>query len=294
MTTPTTKPWLTEFILLAAIWGASFLFMRLGASEFGAIVTAFLRTAIAAAVMLPWLLWRGLGPQLRQAAPRLLLLGVVNSAIPFACFAYAVLHITTGLAGILNAAAPLFGAALGWLWLKDKPNVNRSVGLLLGFGGVVLLAMDRADFKPGGSGWAVVACLAATLCYGVAANYTKRYLQGVNPIVSATGTQLGASLALALPAALWWPAQMPGLQAWGAMLALALVCTAWAYALYFKIMAAAGPTRALAVTFVIPLFALFYGAVFLGEAVTAWMVGCGAVVIAGTAMAAGLVRFRRF
>lgn len=268
------------------------MFMRLGANDFGPFTTAFLRVAIAASVMLPWMLALGLGAEFKRVAPRVLLIGVVNSAIPFACFSYAVLSISTGLAGILNAAAPLFGAAIAWAWLKDRPTGSRTVGMAVGFAGVAMLATGQASFKPGGSGWAVVACLVATLCYGVAASYTKRYLQGISPLVTATGTQLGASASLVLPGVYFWPEQMPGTQSWLAMAVLALVCTALAYWLYFRIMAAAGPAKALSVTFLIPVFALAYGALFLGESITPWMLLCGAVIVAGTAMATGLVRFR--
>ncbi len=285
--------WLGEFVLLAAIWGVSFLFMRLGALDFGPVVTAFLRVAIAAAIMLPIVAMRGLWPELRGKAPRILLVGVLNSAIPFACFSFAVLHITTGLASVLNAATPLFGALIAWLWLRDKPNASRAIGLAVGFIGVAMLSWGKAEFKAGGSGWAVVACLVATLCYGIAASYAKRFLQGINPMVTATGSQLGAALGLSVPAVIWWPATLPGAQAWAAMLALAVVCTAFAYLLYFRLIANAGPAKALAVTFLIPVFGVFYGAVFLAERITPWMLVCGVVIVVGTALATGLVRLVR-
>ena len=153
-----------------------------------------------------------------------------------------------------------------------------------------LLAWGKASFKPGGTGWAVLACLLATLCYGIAASFTKRYLTGVNPLATATGSQIGATLGLALPTLWLWPAQMPGPRAWGAIVALALLCTAIAYILYFRLIESAGPARALAVTFLVPVFALAYGAVALGEAITLWMVGCGLVIVLGTALATGLLR----
>ena len=116
MTNTSRKPWLQDFILLAAIWGSSFLFMRMGALEFGAIPTAGVRVAVASLFLLPIVLWRGLGPQLRQHWKLTFLVGLTNSAIPFACFSYALLSITTGLSSILNATVPLFGAVIAWLW----------------------------------------------------------------------------------------------------------------------------------------------------------------------------------
>ncbi len=293
MTAGARKPWLRDFVLLAALWGSSFLFMRAGAKEFGAIPTAGMRVLVAALFLLPIVAWRGLMPQLRQHWKLTFLVGLTNSAIPFACFSYALLSITTGLSSILNATVPLFGAVIAWLWLKDRPNGARILGLAIGFLGVALLAWDKASFKPDASGlatgWAVLACLLACLCYGISASFTKRYLSGLPPLVTATGSQLGALLGLLLPTLWFWPAQTPSLQAWAATVAVGVLCTGLAYILYFRLIEHAGPARALAVTFAIPVFAVFYGAVLLGEAITPWMLLCGAVIVCGTALSTGLV-----
>lgn len=293
-------PWVGEFVILAALWGSSFLFMRLGATEFGALPTAALRVGIAAAFLLPILLWRGQWASLRRNAGPILLVGLLNSGIPFALYSYAVLSITTGLTSILNATVPLFGAIVAWLWLQDRPNASRALGLAIGFVGVTLLAWDKAGFKPGGSGWAeawapslaIGACLLATLCYGISASFAKRYLSGVPPLATATGSQLGATLGLAGPALWFWPAQMPGPTAWGAIVAVAVLCTGIAYILYFRLIEHAGPARALAVTFVVPVFAVVYGVAFLGESLTGWMMVCGLVIGCGTALATGLLRLQ--
>ncbi|APW38243.1 EamA family transporter [Rhodoferax koreense] len=288
------KPWLLDFFLLAAIWGSSFLFMRTAAVEFGALPTAAVRVAIASAVLLPLLWLRGQAPDLARHWKPVLFVGLLNSGIPFACFSYAVLSITTGLSSILNATVPLFGAVIAWLWLRDRPNASRSLGLAIGFLGVALLAWNKASFKPdasgASSGLAVLACLLACLCYGIAASYTKRYLTGVPPLVTATGSQVGATLGLALPALWLWPARMPGLHAWLAVLAVGVVCTAVAYVLYFRLIANVGPAKTLTVTFAVPVFAVFYGAVFLGESLTPWMIGCGLVIVCGTALSTGLLK----
>ena len=295
--TATPRAWVLDFVLLAAIWGSSFLFMRLGAVEFGALPTAAVRVAIASAFLLPLLWMRGLAPQLRRHWKPVFLIGVFNSAIPFACFAFALLSITTGLSAILNATVPLFGALVAWLWLKDRPTASRVLGLAIGFAGVALLAWDKASFKPDASGiapaWAVLACLLATLCYGFSASATKRYLSGLPALVTATGSQLGAAIALVLPAVWLWPAHTPSLQAWLALAVVGVLCTGVAYILYFRLIEHAGPARALAVTFVVPVFAVFYGALFLHEAVTGWMLLCGAVIVCGTALSTGLVRLGR-
>ena len=291
------KAWLTDFVLLAAIWGSSFLFMRLGVGEFGPLPTAAVRVAIAAVFLLPLLLLRGLGPALMKNWRRVFLVGLFNSGIPFALFSFALLSITTGLSAILNATVPMFGALVAWLWLKDKPNRSRLLGLLVGFAGVAMLAWDKATFKPDASGvapgWAVLACLLACVCYALSASYTKRYLTGLPPLVTAAGSQIGATLGLALPSAWLWPARMPGSSAWLALLAVGVLCTGIAYILYFRLIETAGPARALAVTFVVPVFAVFYGVAFLGEAVTAWMLFSAVVIVCGTALSTGLLKMGR-
>jgi drug/metabolite transporter (DMT)-like permease len=285
---------LLDFLLLAAIWGGSFLFMRLAVVDLGPIPTAALRVGIAAAFLLPLVLWRGLGPQLRLHWRKIFVIGVLNSALPFALFAFAVTTITTGLSAILNATVPLFGALVAWLWLNDRPGASRALGLVIGFAGVALLGWNgssfRVDTAVAAPGWAVLASLAATLCYALAASATKKHLTGLPPLVTAAGSQLGATLVLALPAAWLWPAKMPGATAWLALIAVGVVCTGIAYVLYFRLIEEAGPARALAVTFVLPVFALLYGVLFLDEVVTAWMLVCGAVILCGTALSTGLLK----
>ena len=214
---------------------------------------------------------------------------MLNSALPFALFSFAVLHISTGLSSLLNATTPLFGALVAWLWLGERPGMARTLGLGLGFAGVALLVWDRAALGSGAaSTLALLACLMATLCYALAASFTRRYLAGAPPLVNAAGSQLGAALALAPLAALWWLAQMPGARAWLAVLAVGVLCTGVAYVLFFRLIARMGPARALSITFAIPVFAIGYGALLLGERVTAWMLLCGLVIAAGTALASGL------
>lgn len=286
--------WRAEYLSLAALWGASFLFMRLGTLEFGPLATAGLRVAVAALFLLPILLWRGLGAELGRHWKTTFFIGLLNSAIPFACYSYALLSISTGLSAILNATVPLFGALVAWAWLRDRPDRLRILGLVIGFGGVVLLAWDRASFKPdasgASSGLAVLACLLACFCYAIAASYTKRYLAGLPSLVAATGSQIGATLWLALPTLWSWPPQTPGASAWLALAAAGVLCTGLAYILYFRLIENIGPARSLTVTFVLPVFTLIYGAVLLGEGISAWMIFCGAIIVAGTALSANLLR----
>jgi len=288
------KGWLTDFLILAAIWGSSFLFMRVAAVELGALPTAALRVAIASVFLLPLMLAKGHWAALRQHWKPVLFVGVLNSGVPFALYAFAVVHITTGFSSILNATVPLFGAVVAWLWLGDKLSLSRTVGLCVGFGGVVLLAGGQASFKPNDSGiapaWAVMACLAATTCYALAASFTKKHIPSLPPLVTATGSQVGATLALMLPALWFAPDQGPSPLAWWALIVVGVVCTGVAYILYFRLIERAGPARALTVTFLVPVFAIAYGVLFLDETVTAWMLMCGAVILLGTSLSSGLVK----
>ena len=291
---------IAEFVLLAALWGASFLFMRLGAAEFGALPTAGLRVGFGTLFLLPVFLLPGVWLQFRQRAGAILFVGLLNSALPFALYAFAVLHIATGLSAILNATVPLSGAVVAWLWLKDKPGGLRSLGLLIGFAGVALLVLGKSGFNPaiapaaGSMGLTLLAmgaCLLATLCYGLAASFTKRHLAGIHPMATAAGSQIGASLVLVLPTLWLWPQQDVSGTAWWAVLALGLLCTALAYVLFFRIIESAGPAKALTVTFLVPVFALLYGVLFLRETITGWTLICGAVILLGTALSTGLVRW---
>jgi len=278
---------LLELLALAAVWGASFLFMRVGAPEFGAVPLAGLRVIGATLVLLPLLAMRGQIAPLRTHWRPILLVGITNSALPFMCFSYAALTISAGLSSIFNAATPLFGAAIAWLWLRDKLTPLRTLGLVIGFLGVFGLAYTKASLKADVDGTrvalATLACIVATVSYGFSANYTKRCLTGVPPMAVAAGSQL------ILPTFMLWPATMPSTAAWTNLALLATVCTGVAYVLYFRLIAHIGPANAITVTFLIPAFAVAWGAIFLGESLTLQMViGC-IVILAGTSLATGFL-----
>ncbi len=287
-----------ELVTLAALWGASFLFMRLGAADFGPAPLSFVRVLLAGVVLLPLLAWRGQMAALRRDWRAILVVGLTNSALPFMCFSYAALTINAGLSAVFNSTSPLFGALFAWLWLKDRLDTARIAGLLIGFAGVLWLVWDRAGLKPGAAGAAdaapaILACLAATVLYGFSASYTKRHLTGVPPMAVATGSQLGAALFLAVPAVVSWPQAMPDASAWGQAAVLAVACTAVAYLLYFRLIANVGPANAISVTFLIPVFAVVWGGIFLGERIDlAMALGC-LVILIGTALVTGVLRWPR-
>jgi drug/metabolite transporter (DMT)-like permease len=282
-----------ELVLLAALWGASFLFMRLGAGDFGAVPLSGLRVAGASLVLMPLLVWRRELPALRTHWRPIFLVGITNSALPFVCFSYAALTINAGLSSIFNAASPLFGALIAWLWLKVGLSPSRMLGLGVGFAGVFGLAYSKASLSVSAealnTALAVGACIVATVAYGFSVNFTKRHLAGVAPMAVAAGSQLSAAIALAAPTLWLWPARTPAAPAWASLAVLAVVCTGFAYILYFRLIAHVGPANAITVTLLIPAFAVAWGALFLGEPITAPMViGC-AVILLGTALATGVL-----
>ncbi|MBI5257316.1 MAG: DMT family transporter [Burkholderiales bacterium] len=282
-----------DLLLLAAIWGASFMFMRVAAPAFGPVALAFVRVAGATLLLLPMLALRGDLAALPRHWRPLLLLGLTNSALPFMAFGYATLWITGGLASIFNAATPLTSALFAWAWLKEPLTRPRILGLALGFAGVLGLAWNKAGLRSDSVDLPVLlaigACLAGTLLYGFSASLTKRHLTGVPAMALATGSQLGATIALAPLAALHWPATNPSAWPWAAAMASALLSSGVAYILYFRLIARVGPTNAASVTFLVPVFAVIWGGLLLDEPVTLAMLLGGAVIVAGTSLVVGLL-----
>jgi len=283
---------IAELLPLAALWGAAFLFMRVAVPAFGPLALAFLRVFGAALLLVPLLAARGELDALRRHWRPIAIVGFVNSALPFLCFAYAALTINAGVSAIFNSATPLFAAIVAWLWLGDRMTPLRVVGLAIGFSGVLWLGWDKADFGRGGSAAAIAACLLATMSYGIGPSLTKRHLGGVPPLAVAAGSQVAAAIFLVAPAALAWPAVAPSPAAWLMMALLAFLGTGFAYVLYFRLIANAGPANAVAVTYLIPIFAVVWGGVFLGERLTPTLVAGCLVIFVGTALATGVLRPR--
>jgi len=282
-----------DLVALAALWGASFLFTRIAAPAFGALALAEVRVAVAALLLLPLAALRGGLTELRARPVQFALLGAFNTAIPFALFAWAILSMTAGLAAVLNATAPLFAALVAWLWLRERLSGLQWLGLAIGFAGVLWLAGTRAGIDLDSSRWAVAAALGATLSYGISASIAKRWFTGVRPLAVAAGSQSAAALLLLPFAWVAWPAAAPNGGDWAAALALGVLCTGLAYILYFRLIARIGPAGAMTVTYLIPAFAMLWGAVFLQERLTVAMgIGC-AVILSGTALATGWLRPRQ-
>ena len=280
---------MVDLLVLGAIWGASFLFMRVAAPEFGAVPLIAARVGIAAIFLIPVLARQTGQRPLYEHAAKLTVLGAINSAVPFSLFAYAVLSVTAGFASVLNSTAPLFGALVAFVWLRDRPGPARIAGLIIGFTGVLALVWGRVSVAGGGGGLAVVAGLTASVLYGISANYVKKRLGGVDSLVVATGSLIAATLLLIPLAILYWPETSPSARSWISAVLLAVICTGVAYILYFRLLSRVGPSKTLAVTYLIPAFGVLWGHFLLREAITPSMVvGC-TVILIGTTLATGVI-----
>lgn len=282
-----------DLLLLAAIWGSSFLFIRLSVGDFGPIALSGMRTLIAGLTLLPILFLSKKIAVIRTYWRSIIIVGLFNSALPFIFFNFATMTLPAGTMSIINALTPLWGAAIAWVWLKDKLPPLRMLGLMVGFTGILVLVWDKLSFNDTASIYAVIAGVAAPIFYGIAASYTKKYLMDADPIATAAGSLVAAGLML-LPFTLYtWPSTPISGGAWAALIGLGLLCTAVAYVLYYRLLIRVGPPRAMTVTFLIPVFGVLWGWLFLGESITLRIVLGGGVILLGTALATGFVGGRR-
>jgi len=282
-----------ELSTLAAIWGASFLFMRVATPEFGPIALIALRVSIATLILAPAICRAGAFAQFRSKLWPLFVVGVTNSAMPFCLLAWSTLYVGAGLDSVLNATTPLWAAAIAATVYRTSIGSRQIAGLLIGLVGVVVLVRDTFHADVGKVPLAIGAALLATLLYGFAVNYSKRNLAGVRPFVVAFGSQFMASIVLVPLALLSWPRHSVPASGWACVASLGIVCTGVAYVLYFRLVEHVGASYAASVTFVIPIFGVLWGAIFLGEKITATMIVGGAIILLGTGLASGRLKLAR-
>jgi drug/metabolite transporter (DMT)-like permease len=282
-----------ELLLLASLWGASFIFMRIGTPEFGPIMFIALRTLTASLLLIPLVFISKKQSQFNGYKAKIFIVGLFNTAIPFVLFSYATLTLSGGLTSVLNATTPMFGAIVAYLWFRDKLTISAMFGLLIGFVGVYFLMLDKISLQQESILLPTLAALTASFSYGLSANYTKRYLTGISSTVLASGSQVSATLVL-LPLSLFFiPTHWPSNTAIMSVLILGILCTGVAYIIFFHLIAHLGPARTISVTYFIPAFGLFWGSLFLDEVITSSMiVGCG-FILTGVALATGLLKLSK-
>jgi drug/metabolite transporter (DMT)-like permease len=272
-----------SLLVLAGIWGGSFIFMRVAAPEFGIYVLVAIRTVLATAVLLPLLLIRGSVKDIKRHWLAIALVGMANTAVPFVLFNYSSLHLEAGVNAILNATAPMFGAIVAWLWLGDKLTKSAVAGLFVGFVGVTVISQQKLgegdiSFLP------ILTALLATTGYGIAACMMKKWLQGVKPLVVATGSQAMASVMLAPFALATLPETMPSVNAWVNAVALAVGGTG---------IADIGPAKAITVAYLVPLFGIIWGVLFLQEHLSIQTIVGGLMILFGVALTTGVLKRKR-
>ena len=290
-----TRP-MIELPLLAAIWGSSFLFMKIGGSEFGPILFMAIRTLIASLLLISILLLKKQFSLLAIHKKEIFIVGMMNTAIPFVLFGWATLTLSAGSTSVLNATTPMFGAIVAVVWLKDKLTPVAITGLMIGFAGVYVLMFDKLNLPETNVILPTGAVMLASLFYGISANYTKRYLSNVKPLVLAAGSQISATLVLLPISFAFLPKAMPSIEAINSVVFLGIICTGFAYIIFFRLIAELGPTKAISVTYLIPVFGLFWGVVFLQENITLTMLsGCG-LILMGVALTTGMIKikYKRF
>ncbi|SEK66853.1 Threonine/homoserine efflux transporter RhtA [Pseudoxanthomonas sp. GM95] len=278
-----TRDWRTpvELTVLGAIWGCSFLFMRIAAGEFGAAALVEVRLALGALVLAPFL-WKARAQFPARRWPLLALIGLINSAVPFLLFAWAAQRAPAAIGAICNAMTVLFAALIAFLFFGEKIGTRRALALLTGFIGVVVLATGKA----GGAsvGGAVLAGASAALLYGVGVNLVRKHMQGLPPAASAAATLGSAALLLAPWAATHWPTHAVSAAAWASVTALGVVCTGLAFLLYYRLIQRVGAATASTVTYLVPLFGAVFAWLLLGEAVTGAMLVAGALILGSVAV----------
>ena len=282
---------IAKLLLLAAIWGTSFMLMRIAAPVFGPMLTTFGRASLATLALLAYAHSRGVPLQWRRNWRPYLVIGIANTALPFSLFAWSALHIPSSYMATMNSLAPVFTALFGFLLLGERLTAVRLGAFVLGLAGVAVLVGVGPVPAEAMVIFGVLAAMSAAVSYGFAATYTRMRGNGISPIAMAAGSQCAAALCLI-------PFGLPGLPhaidavqagvagpALFAVLVLGVVCTGIAYALFFQLISAEGATKAITVTFLVPMTASLWAWLLLDEPVTAGTVAGIAIVLAATATA---------
>lgn len=274
----TPKAWLTplELCVLGAIWGASFMFMRVAAPELGAAPLVAIRLGLGAAILLPFL-WIERHAFHRALWPRLALIGAINSAIPFTLFAWAAQRAPAGVGAITNSMAVLFTALVAFLFYGERIGGRRSIALIAGFAGVIVLASGKVA---GASiGLPVAAGTFAAFLYGIGGNLVKRHLAGLPATAVAAATLSCAALLSAPFAIAQWPQHAVSAKSWAAVALLGVMCTGIAFVMYYRLIARIGASRAATTTYLVPLFGVGWAWLLLDEPLTVAMGIAGALIL---------------
>lgn len=281
-------PQLIQLFALAALWGASFLFIKLAVPHFGVVPLTAVRSVVATITLMPILLLNGKWPELRRHWPHILVVGLISTAIPATMLSLSTKYTSAGFASILNALTPLFSALVAWLWLKEALTVPVVAGITLGFVGVLVMVFDREILSAGFVFLPIAAGVTGTLLYGLTGNYSRRFVQSVSPIVIAAGCQLFSALFMVPLALFFWPSANVPVEGWIYGAILGIFCTGVAFILYFQLLEKVGVVRTVVVTYLVPVFGMLWGLLFLAETITPRMLIGAALILAGVGLSTKL------
>ena len=284
---------ITRLLLLAAIWGGSYALMRIVAPVFGGLGTAWFRILIAGVLLCSYASVIGASLEWKTWWKHYFLIGVMNSAIPFTLIAFAMKSLPANYGAIINTLSPLFSAIFAFLMLNEAFDARKFIGILLGFLGVVLLVRLGPIPMTTEVVIGALACALATACYGFITVFTKKHTAAAPMLGLAAGALLLPGLLLTPLALPTMPSTMPTTTVIICALVLAIVCSGIAYLLYFQLIRDVGPTKAISVTFLVPIFGVLWGVLFLGETVTTTTLLGGAMIMVGMALVLGVKLPRR-
>ena len=276
-----------ELLLLSAIWGSSFLFLRIASPAFGPIFLVEMRVLSGLLVLLPVFLVMRKYQEFKLHWKMILLVSLLNMAIPFCFFSYSALNMGAGLLSIMNATVPIFTAMVGFLYFRQRLSRLGFAGLIVGLLGVAILMSESRDESGITSDLAIPSALFASILYGIAINLAAHKLQGVSGITITTGSLFFSSTILLPLAISSRPEVIPEGVIWLSVLSLGIVCTGFGYVLFYRLIGEIGSQRAITTTYLIPLFSIFWGSLFLGETLTMAMFLGGVTVLLGVALTTG-------
>jgi len=279
-------------VVLAAIWGSSFLFARLSVGEFGAIPLSAVRSLIAALTLFPIMMSKGQWPYFRDNWKHFIVLGLISTALPFTFITISTQFSTAGFASILNSLTPIMSAGIAWVWLKEYLSVSAVIGIGFSFIGVLIMITDTQSISAEFFLLPVLTGLGAALFYALTGNYSRKFVHGVPSVAQATGCQVFAALFLIPPALYLWPENSITTRGWTNAVILGLMCTSVAFILYFYLLKNIGVARTVIVTYMIPVFGMLWGYLFLDEVITYKMSVGAALILSGIALTTGLIKRR--
>lgn len=277
---------LAKLLFLGAVWGGAFIFLRVAVPEVGPLLTSALRVSLAAFVLVAYAMATGVEMHWRRNLKPYAIVGLFAAAVPFSCFSFAALYLPAAYLAVLNSTAPLFGAVFSVMWLDDRMTVSKLIGLITGIVGVAILVGAGSFELNLITLLAALACLVAAASYAVSSIIVKKIVRrseqhaGLHPIAIAAGSLVFGAFVMVPVIPFSLPPVMPSLLALACIAGLSIISSGIAQAMFIPLIVKIGPTRAMSVTFLIPLFSMLWGFIFLNESVKASTLVGSAVVLA--------------